>query len=594
MYFLRLGSRAVRGLLWALPLLRVAVCETNMTANMTGGALTNSTDTHTAASNTTDDDSVYCLCNGFKNCFNCYYSSNDTVINSTEKTCCDNDDLDCDASAFSGARFSPETYGQVCLEKDAGELHSDIGSSTRPSSSSKNQRVWCQCIPHRGCYACFHTDPSGTPGPNDLRFLPKESLFCCEEDGVGCSRDEEPSFWGEWPACERVTLRKVATFAAPYRQRTLAILSGLSAILSVAGSGCIVFCVFTRWRRSGHATTRDRILLSMSVFDMIGSIAFGLGPLPTPPHTVDMVGAVGNTATCAIQGMGVQLGISVVPLYNSMLCIYFMLVAGYQVDEKVIAGSGAEIILHGIPLLYGIATAVTGLSLRLFNPNSNVCWIQPYPYNCINHAFPCTRWLESLNFQLILFFFAAGLFVSLPIIVIAMSTMSWKIYRARQDFRRRFGSSSLNDNNQVASVCTQAFLYVAAFLLTYLPGLLPQLIYATPWKVTSKGDFVIHVIHRFFQPLQGFWNFFIFIRPTYQRVRRKPNANLSKWGSLVKAIQLESTEARRAPRGGSSRSVRSLTSSRGSFELSFSWRPGEKKSKSNAPPMAASLPNQEE
>ena len=102
----------------------------------------------------------------------------------------------------------------------------------------------------------------------------------------------------------------------------------------------------------------------------------------------------------------------------------------------------------------------------MFNSNSQVCFWAEYPRNCRDEYRPCDKdwdW-NDLDF---LFFLRLLLWpvISLLLMVVSMSMLSWKVYQTRQDMRRRFGESSIN-MDQVTIGWVQASLYVTSFALT--------------------------------------------------------------------------------------------------------------------------------
>ncbi len=90
--------------------------------------------------------------------------------------------------------------------------------------------------------------------------------------------------------------------------------------------------------RDGFAKFQNRLLLPMSVFDIIGSIGWAFSTTPIPRGSNCTYGALGNEATCVTQGFMITLGLAV-PMYNAMLCIYYLLVVKYNIRDEVIVES---------------------------------------------------------------------------------------------------------------------------------------------------------------------------------------------------------------------------------------------------------------
>lgn len=96
-----------------------------------------------------------------------------------------------------------------------------------------------------------------------------------------------------------------------HQQKVLAILSFLSGFISLLASTWIIVEVVTT--RAKLHTVYNRLLLAMSIVDVMASIGYMFGPVPMSPEyndEHDMAWAVGSDSACAAQGFLVQLGIS--------------------------------------------------------------------------------------------------------------------------------------------------------------------------------------------------------------------------------------------------------------------------------------------
>ncbi|KAG7342680.1 hypothetical protein IV203_020624 [Nitzschia inconspicua] len=132
------------------------------------------------------------------------------------------------------------------------------------------------------------------------------------------------------------------------------------------------------------STSHHRIILGMSISDCIISCAhfFSSWPIPADADSeFSIYGNIGNTMTCSAQGFFIQLGI-MVPLYNSLLVLYFVLTIrrGWtEADFQQYAGP----IGHTLIWIFGLGTAVAGLFLNLYNNANLWCWIASYPQDCV-------------------------------------------------------------------------------------------------------------------------------------------------------------------------------------------------------------------
>ncbi|GFH50385.1 hypothetical protein CTEN210_06861 [Chaetoceros tenuissimus] len=103
--------------------------------------------------------------------------------------------------------------------------------------------------------------------------------------------------------------------------------------------------------------------------------------------------AVGNLATCDIQGFIQQVGAMGSILYNGSLSVYYLAVVTLNMKEKDIARR-LELWLHLIPNGWAIATAIFLAAKRQYAPlgNQHVCWIGVYPQGCLgNPDVDCER-----------------------------------------------------------------------------------------------------------------------------------------------------------------------------------------------------------
>jgi hypothetical protein len=82
----------------------------------------------------------------------------------------------------------------------------------------------------------------------------------------------------------------------------------------------------------------SQIMLGMSVFDVVGAFAWALSTAPIPKYNKDgdstyIYGAIGNNATCKLQGFLIQLSFTSI-FYNVALSMYYLL--GKEMSESMI------------------------------------------------------------------------------------------------------------------------------------------------------------------------------------------------------------------------------------------------------------------
>ncbi len=84
----------------------------------------------------------------------------------------------------------------------------------------------------------------------------------------------------------------------------------LTANLSVIGSGLIIYCMLGPGRQTKLRKPHHRILLAMSVYDLLYSLVkawtFLLTPRDGQPGAMGVPGAMGNMKTCRLQGFFIE------------------------------------------------------------------------------------------------------------------------------------------------------------------------------------------------------------------------------------------------------------------------------------------------
>ena len=76
-------------------------------------------------------------------------------------------------------------------------------------------------------------------------------------------------------------------------------------------------------------------------------------------------GAYGNNATCTLQGFILTVGFSV-PMYNAVLCLYYMAVIRYNLKEDML--KKMEPYAHAVALLIPLGIGIYGVAANLFHP----------------------------------------------------------------------------------------------------------------------------------------------------------------------------------------------------------------------------------
>ena len=355
------------------------------------------------------------------------------------------------------------------------------------------------------------------------------------------------------------------------RHVTLAYLPHISGALSIVGSAWIILDILlltkcNRWRqhwvqrgtntkphhdassssRSRTTTTRittyHRLLVGLSITDVIASIGM-LGstwPIPVDSLSGKEYMSLGTITTCNIQGFLIQLGTVSTPIYNSFLSIYYLLLVKYnwkKHDPRFVTLE--RYIFHPIPWILGFGTSTTSLVLQQYNSANLWCWIAPTPYDCIDSlrshrtdgstssTSTCIRgdnaWLYRLLFYFIWLWLSVLCVMGCTLGV--LHTVMRQVRKLRSDgttaTTTTITTTTTENLRHIRNVAKQSVMYVGAFFLTALFPSLVRMLQAK-WNCTTTY-FPLSLMTATFMPLQGFWNFLIYIQPKYQSWRRRSN-----------------------------------------------------------------------
>jgi len=296
----------------------------------------------------------------------------------------------------------------------------------------------------------------------------------------------------------------------------------LTSGVSFLGSSSIVYMILSDRKRK-LKKSNHRLMLSLSIFDCLGSAAYAMTTLAFPSES-DAYGAMGNSSTCTIQGFFLTLA-AAVPLYNASLTLFYLFTIRHSMHHAKFS-STIEPFLHIISILVPLVIAITAASMGIMVPFKTVC--------SISFDNPTA---QTLNWIL------TGLIASCALICF-FSMASICHFVIRQSRRMRQYSPGPNQmrrrDRETSETVMQALLYTTAFLITFL---FPAISLGQP-----NRSFSLEVLSKIFYPLQGFWNFLLYIRPGFKQVRcEHPGKNII--GILVVVVfQSRNIKIRRRPK----------------------------------------------
>jgi hypothetical protein len=299
------------------------------------------------------------------------------------------------------------------------------------------------------------------------------------------------------------------------QQVVLALMPKLAAALSIVGSGYIVYdCLVRSRRKIKDQNTYHRLLIGLSVCDLLMSTGLFTSTWPMPKETPYVWGAVGAVESCEAVGFLEQAGVAAT-MYNGSLSTYYLLRIRYGWTTRQI--SRVEPWMHAIPLIFGLATMIASLALNLFNSGLFDCWIAPFPQRCQeswrnNGETTCERGDNASLYQWL--FDLIPKWSSILLVTINMVMTHQAVYRQDQAALRfsipvtpatppSSSSFSSRPKPRVARILArQSYLYVGALYLTYVPVIITRLT-----KLISGGVYYGMLLTISITiPLQGFWN----------------------------------------------------------------------------------------
>jgi len=152
----------------------------------------------------------------------------------------------------------------------------------------------------------------------------------------------------------------------------------------------------------GLSTTYHRLIIGLSVTDIVNSFCSGLSSIMAPKEMSYLVPfASGNTATCDAQGFLISFAILSSLCYNCSICFYYSAIITYNKKDDYIR-SKLEPWFHGISIIFPLVFSVILLATNAYNgPNGGTCYMDSHaPPHCIGYeagdipegySIPCWR-----------------------------------------------------------------------------------------------------------------------------------------------------------------------------------------------------------
>ena len=132
------------------------------------------------------------------------------------------------------------------------------------------------------------------------------------------------------------------------------------ALLSILGSTCIIASIRRSKKRKG---TYERIMLIMSVYDMLFTIVLVISPFLT--YSDKWWRSFGTPQTCNLIGTLFQMSLSNM-MYYGALSFYFLLTIRFHMTQDTIA-KRIEPWTHGVCILWPLVTSLVGAFLNWYD-----------------------------------------------------------------------------------------------------------------------------------------------------------------------------------------------------------------------------------
>ncbi|GFH55643.1 hypothetical protein CTEN210_12119 [Chaetoceros tenuissimus] len=315
-----------------------------------------------------------------------------------------------------------------------------------------------------------------------------------------------------------------------------------------------------------------RIIFGLAVFDCVSSLAIALSTIPMPKDVayVFEMPSYGTTNTCVAQALLYLFGSALAFGMSSILNIYYICSLVFQMWDEVFR-KRVEVPLYALAVI-GVSFAGLiktkhwddGLSLEMLNPSPSAtfCTVEDYPYDCsvVDIAYDdigieCrgkqSREVFTFRFLIlggVTFFLLIGTMISI-IVSFYVNLRKQKIAVEKKKKESEFCIEQISaddkswDSNAMENVdldesvqqtvqlsdedlnilqmaqeqskviTQQALMYIAAFVVTWIFVIIPCVVNAENYPA-------VQVLRMVFQPLQGFWNMWIFLMHKVSQLRR--------------------------------------------------------------------------
>ena len=401
---------------------------------------------------------------------------------------------------------------------------------------------------------------------------------------------------------------------------TLGVIRHTTGSVSTIASTCLVVHIL----RSHHglSTTYHRLVFGLCIGDIMSSFANALATTMVPKEINYLVPiAQGNTATCTAQGFLITAGANIVAMYNCSICFYYLSIIRYNKKDEYIRNK-LEPWFHGISIVIPLVVDFIIMAMKGYNASGGVaCFMVPNdPPHCIGYengdtpegfSIPCGRGDGGENPILYLVTSIVGfgsVLIVTPTVIIGTMLLMYRSVSKIEKNMRNYGVNALRlkarsggrgnrgnnaETNSTRSANDQGILSrIKRLFMRMIPPCLHSRDdqppksrstratsqkrailymaagYALAWAfvnipvimVVFKSH-AIEILLAFLTPLQGLFNFLVFMSPKVRSAKQPRRGENLTWRQAFIKAYMSRGERRRTDRNLSSGNTRTGTTS---------------------------------
>jgi hypothetical protein len=315
-----------------------------------------------------------------------------------------------------------------------------------------------------------------------------------------------------------------------YTSKAGVAIAATTGTISAISSFIIIYIMY-KSKQGFKKSVYHRIMLGMSISDIIVSVAIAFTTLPMPKDMIyrQFEGLLvrGNISTCTAQGFFFMLGGSCTAAYIASLMLYYLFSIRYKKSEEEIA-KRFEPWLHAIPIIYSISISSSLVAFEALNPTPFECWCtaMTIPYWCPSTPNDDSCILRAKRGAYIVHHIMSVFFILIVVVSIGSLAMIisgtyeqeklLKFYLQSVDRASRVNSDRVRfDYQDTWAISKQALAYFVAYASVNIFPVITLFL-----GKTNLGTGAFPVFHLILRPLQGFFNLLIFSYHKVDNIQR--------------------------------------------------------------------------